>query len=435
MKITKLEMPEPMPARKRVAAYARVSCGKDEMLHSLAAQVSAYSELIQSRQDWDFAGVYADADETGTRDDRPEFKRLLADCMAGLIDMVVTKAISRFARNTVTLLETVRALKERGIDIYFEKQNIHTMSADGELMLTILASYAQEESRSASENQKWRIRREFREGRITNNFLIYGYDFKGGQFIEIPEEAAVVRMIFADYLSGMGKNAITRKLVRLGVPTKTGGKWAEKTVGGILSNEKYAGDLCLQKGYVSDHISKSYKRNDGQLPKFYVEGNHDGIIDRDTFEAAQAEMARRSARIPQAKHPQDDELKGIIRCGRCGAMFQRKVHGSPKYAKVVWACATYTHRGKSECAAKRISDDILKAKCAEALGISEYDAGKLAVGISGITIPDDGVLVFSLKDGTERTLAWENPSRRESWTEEMKQAARVKALKGGGRNG
>jgi DNA invertase Pin-like site-specific DNA recombinase len=233
-----------------VAAYARVSGGKDEMLRSLAAQVSAYSELIQSRPDWDYAGVYADADETGTRDDRPEFQRLIADCRAGLIDAVITKAVSRFARNTVTLLETVRDLKERGIDVYFEEQNIHTDSADGELMLTILASYAQEESRSVSENCKWRIRHDFKEGKPSNNIRVYGYEYKAGKLTVIPEEAEVVRMIFVDYLSGLGRNAIMKKLTRLGIPTKCGGNWDESTVAGILTNEKVVGDMCLQKCFV-----------------------------------------------------------------------------------------------------------------------------------------------------------------------------------------
>jgi DNA invertase Pin-like site-specific DNA recombinase len=188
-KITKIEATAVMPTRKRVAAYARISCGKDDMLHYHAAQVSYYSELIQSRPDWEFAGVFADEAETGTKDARPEFRRLIAECQSGQVDMVITKSISRFARNTVTLLETVRNLKEHGIDVYFEEQNIHTESADGELMLTILASYAQEESRSVSENCKWRIRNDFKEGKPSNNIRIYGYDYKKGHLTVIPKEA------------------------------------------------------------------------------------------------------------------------------------------------------------------------------------------------------------------------------------------------------
>ena len=254
-KITKVEQTAPLPTRQRVAAYARVSCGKDEMLHSLAAQVSYYSNLIQGKPEWEYVGVYTDEAETGTKDSRPEYQRLLADCRARRIDLILTKSISRFARNTVTLLETVRELKNLGVGVYFEEQNLHSLSGDGELMLTILASYAQEESRSVSENQKWRIRKDFKEGKPSNNIRIYGFDYKDFKLTIIPEEAEVVRMIFADYLSGLGKNAIMKKLIRLGVPTKCGGRWSESTIGSILGNEKFIGDTCLQKGFMILSIS------------------------------------------------------------------------------------------------------------------------------------------------------------------------------------
>jgi DNA invertase Pin-like site-specific DNA recombinase len=434
-KITKLEIAASMPDRKSVAAYARVSCGTDEMLHSLAAQVSFYSELIQSNPEWEYAGVYADAAETGTKDSRPEFKRLIADCKDGLIDRVITKSISRFARNTVTLLETVRELKTLGIGVYFEEENTDTLSADGELMLTILASYAQEESRSVSENQKWRIRKSYSEGRPSNNLRIYGYDYNAGAFTIIPEEAEVVRMIFDDYLSGLGRNAIMKKLVSLGIPTKLGGRWAESTVGSILRNEKYLGDICLQKGFIADHMTKLKKPNRGELPKFYIEGNHEAIISRDVFEAVQAEMARRAVKTHRSAQPALSEFSGIIRCGRCGATFRKKVSGSTtKYAKVVWSCATYVYRGKHECAIKRISEDILKAKCAEALGLAEHDPDKFTSKVAAITVPNDGVMIFTFKDGSERTLTWKNPSRSKSWTDEMKQAARERRM-GGADNG
>lgn len=243
-------------------------------------------------------------------------------------------------------------------------------------------------------------------------------------------------MIFTDYLSGLGKNAIMKKLTRLGVPTKCGGRWSETTAGSILKNEKFIGDMCLQKGYIDDHLKKHWKQNNGELPKFYVEGSHEAIIDRDTFEAVQTEMARRAVK---ANHPQTrtfSEFSGIIRCGRCGANFRKKINGiGTKYAKVTWACATYTYRGKHECAAKRIPEDILKEKCAEVLGIADYDPAVFTAKVAAITIPDDGVLVFAFNDDTERTVTWENRSRRESWTDEMKQTAREHAAKGGGQNG
>ena len=424
-KITKLAVSEPIPTRKKVAAYARVSCGKDEMLHSLAAQVSYYKEYIQSQSGWDFAGVYADEAVTGTKDNRAEFSRMLADCQSGKIDRVITKSISRFARNTVTLLETVRSLGELDIDVFFEEQNLHTASADGELLLTILASYAQEESRSVSENCKWRIRKDYQEGKLTGGVHMYGYDFRDGMLVVNPQEAEVVRMIFADYLSGMGRNAMMRKLIRLGIPTKLGGRWAENTVASILSNEKVVGDLCLQKGFIADHLTKQKRVNRGELPKYYVEGAHEAIIGRETFDAVQAEVARRAhASKPASKEPRS-EFSGMIRCGRCGANFTRKINAiGTKYAKANWACATYTTHGKELCAAKRIPEDILRLKCAEALGSNTYDAADFTNMVTAITIPEDGLLVFTFKDGLQRTILWENHSRRDSWTAEMKSKAK-----------
>ena len=201
--IRKMEAGIPsLPQRRRVAAYARVSSGKDAMLHSLSAQVSYYSEHIQRNPEWSYAGVYVDEALTGTKDNREGFQRLLADCRAGKIDMVLTKSISRFARNMVTLLETVRELKTLGVDVYFEEQNIHSLNGDGELLLTILASYAQEESRSVSENCKWRIRNQFRAGEPANWRFMYGYRIQHGKITVHPVEAEVVREVFRRYLEG-----------------------------------------------------------------------------------------------------------------------------------------------------------------------------------------------------------------------------------------
>ena len=200
--VTKTRFPKMnIPKLKRVAAYARVSSGKDAMLHSLSAQVSYYSELIQNHSGWQYVGVYADEALTGTKENRENFQRLLADCRDGKVDLIITKSISRFARNTVTLLKTVRELKTLGVDVFFEEQNIHSLSADGELMLTILASYAQEESLSASENQKWRVRQNFQNGRPWNTTML-GYRHEGGGLVVHPQEAELVKHIFDLYLQG-----------------------------------------------------------------------------------------------------------------------------------------------------------------------------------------------------------------------------------------
>ena len=227
--------------KKKVAAYARATSEKDSMLHSLSAQVSYYSKLIQDTPNWQYIGVYADEAKTGTKDSRPEFKRLLEDCKQGKIDLIITKSISRFARNTLTVLETIRNLKTLGIDVYFEKENIHSLSEDGELMLTLLSSFAQEESLSVSENCKWRIRDKFKQG-ISTNFKMLGYEINNGKIEVIDDEAKIVKMIFRDYLSGMGTNAIARKLRDNNIPTKSGGFWREVTIKRILKNEQYAGN-------------------------------------------------------------------------------------------------------------------------------------------------------------------------------------------------
>lgn len=200
------------PKATRVAAYARVSTGKDAMLHSLSAQISHYSSLIQKHAGWQYCGVYADEALTGTKDSRTEFQKLLTECKAGNIDLIITKSISRFARNTVTLLETVRELKLMGVDVFFEEQNIHTMSSDGELMMTILASYAQEESRSASENQKWRIRKSFENGELMGLRFLYGYQIEKGEITVDPVTSKIVQEIFKRAAEGESMNSIARDL-------------------------------------------------------------------------------------------------------------------------------------------------------------------------------------------------------------------------------
>jgi DNA invertase Pin-like site-specific DNA recombinase len=404
-----------IPQRKRVAAYARVSSGKDSMKHSLSAQVSYYNGMIGKRPDWEFAGVYADDDATGTKDTRTEFQRLLADCRAGKIDMVVTKSVTRFARNTVTTLETVRELKLLGVDVYFEKENIHSISGDGELMLSILASYAQEESYSVSENLKWRLRKKFMEGRPSST-VIMGYKLVDGKFIVVPEEAETVRMIFDDFLGGMGKIAIAKKLNALGIPAKRGGSWNENTLFLMLRNEKYKGDTLLQKSFIEDHISKKKRKNKGELPMYYVEGSHEAIIDKETFGRVQDEMARRVAlqRPPRAQ-AKTYPFTGKIVCGQCGKSYRRKTtHAGTPYEKAVWACSAYKRLGKTACNSRQIPEDIL-------LEIADMDFVRIRM-----TGPD--TLIIVMPDGAEVERRWQHKSRRESWTEEKREKARAKAL-------
>ncbi len=429
-KITTIEPKATGPiARKRVAAYARVSSDKDAMLHSLSAQISYYNSYISGRGDWAFAGVYADEALTGTKDARPEFQRMLADCRAGKIDMVIAKSITRFARNTVTLLETARELKLLGIDIFFEKENIHTNSGDGELMLSLLASFAQEESRSASENQKWRICKMFEQGR-PNTGKMLGYRLIDGQLYIVPSEAETVRQIFADYLSGMGCTAIMKKLNLRGVTTVNTYKWSTRAVHNILRNEKYTGDMLLQKTYRLDHLSKKKMVNRGALPKYHVENSHEAIISKEDYAAVQHEMARRAAQFTPKPPAQEQYIfTGMLRCGQCGKNYRRKTFGfTPKVHKPIWICDTFNVNGKAFCPSQQISENILIAKTKETLGLAELDAETLRRCISAIHVPAHNRLVYVFTDGRTEEVGWQNPSRRESWTPEMKQAARERQL-------
>ena len=414
-----LVQPMKLAERKllRVAAYARVTCDKDAMKHSLAAQISYYNEYIQRHSDWVFAGIYADEAYSGTKDDRPRFVQLIQDCKDGKIDRIITKAISRFARNTVTLLTTVRDLIRMGIGIYFEEQNIDTLTEAGELMITLLASQAQEESRATSENCKWRIRKMFEEG-YTTNVRLTGYRVKDGLIETVPEEKEIVQRIFRMYLDGYGKQAIANMLFEEGVPTCLGGEWSATTVGSILRNEKYAGDLLLQKTYVADHITKVCKKNNGDLPQYFVQDDHEAIISREMFEAVQAESARRAARYTRL-HGEFSELTSLVRCSICGKNYRRKTAA----ARILWVCSTYNMRGKKYCASNAIPETTLKEACSRVLGLQEYDAETVENRIAQIEAQPGNMLLFHLKDGSTKEIKWSFPSRSESWTAEKRQKA------------
>lgn len=419
--ITRTRFPKTgVPKLKWVAAYARVSSGKDAMLHSLSAQVSYYSSMIQSHNGWQYAGVYADEALTGTKDNRENFQRLLLDCRAGMVDMVIAKSISRFARNTVTLLETVRELKGLGVDVYFEEQNIHTMSADGELMLTILASYAQEESLSASENQKWRIRRNFESGMPWNGTML-GYRYDKGTLVIVPEEAKTVKRIFGEYLSGLGLTAIAKQLNADGIPTRFGNAWGKSSVLAVLRNYAYTGNLLLQKSRRTDHLTKRDVPNCGELPQYHVENSHEAIIDVDTFLAVQNEIRRRAEKHthPGARK-QTYPFTGVIECGCCGKHYRRKV----TRARAVWICPTFNTLGKDACPSRQIPEDALIAATEEVIGSMDAIGSK----ITAVRAENENKLTFFMSDGEQIVKRWQDRSRRESWTPEMKEAARCREL-------
>ena len=404
-----------IPKLKRVAAYARVSSGKDAMLHSLSAQVSYYSELIQKHSGWQYVGVYADEALTGTKENRENFQRLLADCRDGKVDLIITKSISRFARNTVTLLETVRELKNMGVDVFFEEQNIHSLSADGELMLTILASYAQEESLSASENQKWRIRRNFENGMPWNGTML-GYRYEDGTLVVEPTEAEIVSRIFTEYLGGSGMTAIAKRLNADGIPTRFGNDWGKTSIGKVLQNYAYTGNLLLQKYRRMDHLTKRDEPNNGELPKYHITDAHEAIISLRSFNAVQEEMKRRAEKHthPGVKH-REYPFSGKITCAGCGKHYRRKV----KETGPVWICTTYNTHGKAACPSKAIPESILEAIADEVAGIGKITALQACEG---------NTLVLTLTSGEQIVKRWQDRSRRQSWTPEMKEAARQKEL-------
>ena len=408
-----------LPKLTRVAAYARVSSAKDAMHHSLSAQVSYYSSLIQRHPGWQYAGVFADEAKTGTKDSREGFQKMIAACRAGSVDAIITKSISRFARNTVTLLETVRELKGYGVDVFFEEQNIHTLSADGELMLSILASYAQEESLSASENQKWRIRKNFEEGKPWNGTML-GYRYHNGTLVIEPQEAEIVRRIFREYLSGKGVVTIANGLNADGIVTRYGNQWHKRSVTCVLLNYAYTGNLLLQTTFRENHLTKRSLPNDGQLPKYHAKGTHEPIISMADFSAAQAEMEKRSAKhAPKGKnYTARYPFSGMIVCGNCGKHYRRKVTASGP----VWICSTFNQQGKVACASKQIPEPALLALTAD-------------MDLTEICAEDGNRLVFRFKDGSESVKRWQDRSRAESWTPEMREAARQKALERSRKNG
>lgn len=413
-------------SKKRVAAYARVSSDKDAAINSLETQISYFRNLIASHNDWDFVEIYYDEGISGTLENRPGFCRLLDDCRAGKIDLVLAKSITRFARNTVVLLDTIRELKDLNVDVCFEKEQIHTMSGGGELLLTLLASYAQEEARSASENQRWRARMKFKKGQPWSS-KTYGYRIgKDGKLEVIPEEAEIVRKIFRDYLSGIGTNAIANNLTKEQVPTKYGGKWRDGSINKILRNENYIGKLILQKTFKKDYISKQSIPNVGQLPKYIVEDAHEPIIDKSTFYAVQDELERRGkfmSRNTSNRYP----FSGLIRCGCCGGHFRRKTSSWKK--KHYWICETFNLRGKEYCSeSKQIPEHVLIEKVCEVLGVDSLEDVILSNYISSITAVYPDKIIFDFIDGSHKTILW-SISRKDSWTPEMKEMVRQRELR------
>lgn len=396
-KITKIETTIPyIPTKKRVAAYARVSMESERLMHSLSAQVSYYNELTQSHHDWEYVGVYADDGISGTTTHkRDEFKRLIADCEDGKIDIILTKSISRFARNTVDLLNTVHYLKGLGISVQFEKEKIDSLTENGELMLTLLASFAQEESYSISDNVKWGTRKRFEQGIPNGKVHIYGYQWKNSHLEIVPYEAEIVKRIYNEYLTGNTPRTIASRLNSENVTTINGCKWCDFNIRYLLKNITYTGNLLLQKTFVYDPISKKRKQNTGELPQYLIENNHAPIIDRNMFDKVQNEFTNRSNRRKSIFSPK-------LKCGICGERYIRNTYGKPAYK--VWVCKTKKNCGCNVCNGINIREDILKKILAEVLGINEFDDKIFDTQINTVIINDN--IQFIFYDGNTVIKKW-----------------------------
>ena len=401
-----------MPKRKRVAAYARVSLGTSNMLHSLSAQISYYNDYIQRNPAWAFAGIYADANVSGALMNRPEFQRLLEDCRLGKIDIIITKSVSRFARNTAVLLQTVRELKSLGVDVYFEEQNIHSLSAEGELILTFIACYAQAELENTSENIKWRKRRDMRLG-IAKPARIYGYEVRDGTLVIRPEEAAVVRQIFRWYLSGLGEAEISKRLFAEGICSPSGlPSWNTSVIWYLLHNEKMRGNLMHQRSFTVDPISKKEAINRGELPMYLIHNTHKGIIDGEVFEAVQDEMERRR-KIGGLHEYAGLVFRKKLVCDYCGCRFVHARAGQKSWIKPVWRCGGHDKRShvSTQCKAKDIPEDILMAVSCEVMGIDEFDSEEFERRVLEIHVPAHHILTFEMMDGGEITKVWASKKR------------------------
>ena len=360
----------------RVAAYCRVSTDSDEQATSYEAQVEHYTDYIRKNPEWEFAGIFADDGISGTNTKkREEFNRMIDEAMAGKIDMIVTKSISRFARNTLDCLKYIRQLKEKNIPVYFEKENINTMDAKGEVLLTIMASLAQQESQSLSQNVKLGFQYRYQQGQITvnhNRFLGYTKDEKG-QLIIDPDEAVVVRRIYREYLEGASLQQICRGLEADGILTGAGKKkWRPESVKKILQNEKYIGDALLQKTYTVDFLEKKRVPNNGLVPQYYVENSHEAIIPRDLYMQVQEEMVRRAnlhsgknrkKRVYSSKYA----LSSIVYCSKCGDIYRRIAWNNRGYKSIVWRCVSRLEEKGSECTAPTINEETLQTAVVKAI--------------------------------------------------------------------
>jgi len=352
--------------KKRVCAYCRVSSDSREQKNSFTAQVEYYTALIGQREDWQYAGIYADEARSGTKlQKRDDFLRMMKDCEDGKIDMIITKSVTRFARNTVDSIQAIRRLKELGIAVYFEKEHINSLSEKSEQMLTILSSLAQGEAESISTNNKWAVLKRFQDGTFILGCPAYGYiKNEDGELIIQEEEAAVVRRIFREYLNGKGTYIIARELEEENIPIiRCAEKWQDGVIKSILQNPIYTGDLLLQKTFTTEVIPFIRKPNKGQLPQYFIEDNHEPIISREQAEAVREIFEYRRKQMgmdDSGKYQSRYEFSSRIICGECGGTFRRqKIYVGKPYEKIQWCCRQHIE-DITKCSLKAVREDTIK---------------------------------------------------------------------------
>ena len=365
--------------KRKVAAYARVSTDSEEQLTSYEAQVDYYTKYIQSKANWEFVGVYTDEGISALNTKRRDgFNTMITDALNGKIDLIVTKSVSRFARNTVDSLTTVRRLKDKGVEVYFEKENIYTLDGKGELLITIMSSLAQEESRSISENVTWGQRKRFADGKVSlpyKHFLGYKKGENGLPEI-VEEQAVIVKRIYKLFLDGKTPTWIARHLTEQEIPTP-GGKtvWQSSTVESILTNEKYKGSALLQKQFTVNFLDKKMKVNEGEVPQYYVEESHPAIISTEIWNAVQAELTKRKT-LNVAYNCRSPFSNSIV-CGDCGAFYGPKVwHSTDQYRRIVWQCNS-KFKDRKGCKTPHLTEEKIQALFLTAFSILFADRKRI----------------------------------------------------------
>lgn len=367
--------------RIKVAAYCRVSTDSDEQITSYNSQVTHYKQLVESNPEWELIDIYADEAISGTQiNKRISFQRMISDAVNGKIEMIITKSISRFARNTLDTLKYVRLLKEKNVAIFFEKENINTMTMNGEMLLVILSSLAQQESESISANVKMGLKMKMKRGELVgfNGCLGYDYDSKEKLLTINEKEAEIVRYIFQRYVEGAGCFVIAKELTQLGYKTKRGNTtWGDSAVRGIIKNEKYKGDILLGKTFTVDPITHRRLENMGEESQYYISNNHKPIISPEMFEEAHKILTRRSIKlsakkgIKREKYSRQYAFSSMMKCAFCGGTISRRSwHGNTHNKKIVWACVVGTKKGKKYCPhSKSISEKALESAFVDAFNM------------------------------------------------------------------